>query len=131
MVTKRSPKSFRKTKTPRGRRQRVLTNDEYYKYGDHSDKVERICHFSSVQLRHTIVDCVFVVNEPPAAFPRMGTGVLRVLTGTHLCDDPSKHDDKPSERQLLLAWLLRRLCRLVSTFALAFEWTSLLCLTAV
>ena len=66
-------------------------------------------------------DCVFVVSDPSTASPRMGTGVLRELTGTHPCDDPSKHDGEPSERQLLLAWLMRRLCRLVSTFALVFE----------
>ena len=50
---------------------------------------------------------VSVVVEPPTASRRNGTGVLWVLTGTHLCDDPPRQGES-SERQLVqcvVAWV--------------------------
>ena len=42
----------------------------------------------------------------------VGTGVLWVLTGTHPCDDPPRHDGDPSKRQLVLC-VIARVCVVV------------------
>ena len=49
--------------------------------------------------------------EPPTASRRNGTGVLWVLTKTHLCDDPPRQGGGSPERQLVpcvdcIEWLL-------------------------
>ena len=49
-----------------------------------------------------------VVVEPPTASRRNGTGVLRVMTGTHRWDDPPRQGGESSERQLVqcvVAWV--------------------------
>ena len=49
--------------------------------------------------------------EPPTVSLRNGTGVLWVLTATHLCDDPPRQGGGSPERQLVpcvdcIVWLL-------------------------